>query len=108
MEYKGYLGKVEIDEEAGLFHGEVINVRDVITFEGDSVAELQQAFRESIDDYLAFCAERGEEPDKPFSGRFMVRVNPELHRRIATRARLSDKSLNSWVIEVLDAASRSG
>ncbi len=106
MEYKGYLGQIEIDEEAGLLHGEVINTRDVITFEGATVQELQIAFRESIEDYLAFCAERGEEPDKPFSGRFMVRVPPELHRRIFTRARLADKSLNRWVAEVLDTAAR--
>ena len=58
MEYKGYIGKVEIDEEAGILYGEVINVRDVITFEGESVDEIQKAFRESVDDYLDFCAAR--------------------------------------------------
>lgn len=73
MEYKGYLGKVEIDEDAGLFHGEVINVRDVITFEGKTVKELRQAFRDSVDDYLAFCAKRGEDPEKPFAGKFNTR-----------------------------------
>ena len=67
MEYKGYIGKVEIDEEAGILYGEVINVRDVITFEGESVDEIQKAFRESVDDYLDFCAQRGESPEKPFS-----------------------------------------
>ena len=60
MEYKGYIGKVEIDEEAGILYGEVINVRDVITFEGTSVDEVHIAFQESVDDYLAFCAQRGE------------------------------------------------
>ena len=67
MEYQGYLGKVEFDAEAELFHGEVINTRDVITFQGKSVQELKSAFRESVDDYLAFCSERGEKPDKPIS-----------------------------------------
>jgi len=67
MEYKGYVGKVEFDDEASIFHGEVVNSRDVITFQGKSVAELRNAFRESVDDYLAFCAERGEEPDKSVS-----------------------------------------
>ncbi len=66
MQYKGYLGQVEFDDEAGIFHGEVVNIRDVITFQGKSVAELRQAFEESIEDYLAFCAERGEEPNQPF------------------------------------------
>lgn len=65
MEYKGYIGKVEIDEDAGILHGEIINIRDVITFEGQTVEELRQAFEESADDYLEFCAERGEEPEKP-------------------------------------------
>jgi len=104
MEYKGYIAKVEFDDEAEIFHGEVINVRDVITFEGTSVAELRQAFQESVEDYLAFCAERGEEPEKPFSGKFSLRIEPELHRRITLRARLANKSLNSWVSETLEEA----
>jgi predicted HicB family RNase H-like nuclease len=107
MEYKGYIGKVEFDDEAGFFHGEVINLRDVITFAGESVPELRQAFQESVEEYLAFCAERGEEPEKPFSGTFTVRIPPELHRAIAIQAKLANKSLNSWVGEVL-AASTNG
>ncbi len=63
MEYKGYLGKVEFDDEASLFHGEVVNTRDVITFQGKSVAELRKVFRVSVDDYLAFCAGRGEQAE---------------------------------------------
>jgi len=101
MEYKGYIGKVEIDEEAGILHGEVINIRDVITFEGTSVDEIQKAFRESIDDYLDFCAQRGESPEKPFSGKFVVRLPAELHRKAYIQAKLSDKSLNGWVTDVL-------
>ena len=104
MEYKGYIGKVEIDEEAGILYGEVINVRDVITFEGESVDEIQKAFRESVDDYLDFCAQRGESPEKPFSGKFVVRLPAELHRKAYIQARLKDKSLNSWVTEVLETA----
>ncbi len=104
MEYKGYIGKVEIDDEAGILYGEVINIRDVITFEGTSVDELQKAFHESVDDYLAFCAERGESPEKPFSGKFVVRLPAELHRKAYIQAKLSDKSLNSWVTEVLQTA----
>jgi len=101
MDYKGYIGKVEYDDDAGLFHGEVINLRDVITFAGETVQELRQAFQESVEDYLAFCAERGEEPEKPFSGTFTVRLPPELHRAIAVQAKLSNKSLNSWLGDVL-------
>lgn len=104
MEYKGYIGMVEFDDEAGIFYGEVVNTRDVITFEGESVLRLKKAFHESVDDYLAFCAERGEEPDKPFSGQFVTRVPPELHRQVNLAASLSGKSLNAWVSEQLQAA----
>ena len=103
MEYKGYIGKVEIDDEAGILCGEVINVRDVITFEGESVDEIQTAFRESVDDYLAFCAKRKESPEKPFSGKFVLRLPAELHRKAYIQAKLKDKSLNGWVTEVLQS-----
>jgi predicted HicB family RNase H-like nuclease len=104
MEYKGYIGKVEFDDEAGIFHGEVIDTRDVITFQGQSVAELKTAFEESIDDYLAFCTQRGEEPNKPFSGQFVTRIPPELHRQVNLAASIAGKSLNAWVAEQLQAA----
>jgi len=101
MEHKGYIGKVEFDDEAEIFHGEIINTRDVITFQGKSVAELTRAFRESIDDYLAFCKQRGETPDKPFSGQFVTRIPPELHRQVNVAAVLAGKSLNAFVTELL-------
>jgi predicted HicB family RNase H-like nuclease len=102
MEYKGYIGKVEFDDEADIFHGEVINLRDVITFEGETVQELRQAFQDSVNDYLEFCAERGEEPERPFSGKFTVRISPELHQKIFTQAKMSGKSLNRWATEVFE------
>ena len=86
MNYKGYEAIVEYDEEAGIFHGEVANLRDVVTFQGKSVAELKRALAASIEDYLAFCKERGEEPEKPFSGQFVVRTEPSLHRHGACGA----------------------
>ncbi|MBM4031046.1 MAG: type II toxin-antitoxin system HicB family antitoxin [Planctomycetes bacterium] len=104
MEYKGYVGRVEFEDEAGIFHGEVVGTRDVITFQGQTVGELRAAFEESVDDYLAFCRERGEEPDRPFSGQFVTRIAPELHRQISLAAGLSRKSLNAWVSEQLQSA----
>ena len=104
MEYKGYVAVVEFDEEAELFHGEVVNLRDVVTFQGKSVRELRKEFQASVDDYLQFCEERNEEPDKPFSGKILVRVDPELHREIYLNSRADDKSLNTWIAERLDAA----
>ena len=101
MEYKGYFAKIEFDDDASIFHGEVINLRDVITFEGETVKELKQAFRDSIDDYLDFCADRGEAPEKPYSGKFVVRVEPELHKNITIEARKAGKSLNVWVSDAI-------
>jgi predicted HicB family RNase H-like nuclease len=106
MEYKGYMGNIEFDDQAGIFHGEVVNTRDVITFQGRSVSELRKAFRDSVDDYLEFCAERGEKPDKPYSGQFITRLDPDLHRNIAVAAAISGQSLNSWVSEQLDRAAK--
>ena len=101
MTRKGYRAIVELDEEAGVFHGEVIDTRDVITFQGSSVEELKQAFEDSVDDYLEFCASRGEDPEKPFSGKVLVRVPPEVHRQIMAEARRQGKSLNAYVLEKL-------
>ena len=101
MEYKGYFAKVEFDDEANIFHGKIINLRDVITFEGETVEELRKAFHDSVEDYLEFCAKRGEDPEKPYSGKFIVRIDPELHKTIAIQARKSGKSLNAWVNDTL-------
>lgn len=110
MEYKGYIGAVEYDEEAEILHGEVLNLKDVITFQAKSVSELREAFQDSVDDYLEFCASRGEEPEKPFSGKFMVRLTPEQHRLVSVAAKKSGKSLNAWVAERIsrDAESELG
>ena len=97
MEYKGYLGTVEYDTQAKIFHGDIINTRDVITFQGTTVEEIERAFRDSIDDYVAWCKEEGVEPEKPYSGKFNVRVSPELHRQAAVAAKKMRVSLNSFV-----------
>ena len=97
MEYKGYFGNVTFDDESNVLHGEVLGIKDVVTFQGESVTELRRAFEDSVDDYLDFCHERGETPDKPCSGKFVIRISPDLHRRISTAAKVSGQSLNSWV-----------
>jgi predicted HicB family RNase H-like nuclease len=102
MEYKGYAAKVEFDDEAEIFHGEVIGIKDVVTFQEKTAKEIKKAFRESVDDYLAFCKDRGEAPDKPFTGKFVVRISPELHRKIYMSAKLSNESINAWLNEKLD------
>lgn len=101
MKYKGYEAVVSFDEDAEIFHGEVINTRDVITFQGKAVAELKKAFRESIEDYLSFCKERGEMPEKPFSGTLLIRIEPSLHRKLSTAAKKKKLSLNALIQERL-------
>lgn len=101
MKYKDYEAAVKFDEEAEIFYGEIINTRDVITFQGSSVEELKKAFEDSVEDYLEFCRERDEEPDKPFTGSFVLQISPELHHRLYKKAKLSGKSLNSLIEESL-------
>jgi predicted HicB family RNase H-like nuclease len=102
IQYKGFVGRIEYDDEAGIFHGEVINLRDVITFRGESVQQLRQALQDSVEDYLEFCAERGEEPERPFSGKFIVRIDPELHRQLYVLAKKKDTSINKLVSEAVE------
>lgn len=101
LEYKNYRGRVEYIEDARIFHGEVLGTRDVITFQGSTPDEIEQAFRDSIDEYLAFCEERGEEPDKPFSGRFLVRMPEELHRSVSDLAHAEHLSINTVVLRAV-------
>jgi predicted HicB family RNase H-like nuclease len=102
LEYKGYVGVVE--PEDGVFAGRVIGLRDVVTFEGETFADIEQAFHDSIDDYLAFCAQRAEAPDRPYSGKIPLRVSPEMHRRAAIRAAAEGVSLNQWIARRIETA----
>jgi len=102
MQYKGYSANVLFDDENDLFHGEVLGIRDVVTFQGKSVKDLRRAFAESVDDYIEFCRERGESPDKPVSGRFVLRISPELHRKLCKAASRSGQSLNAWITSRLE------
>ena len=101
MKYKGYLGEVTYDAEAKIFHGEVIGLKDVITFQGTTVAELEKAFKDSVDDYVAWCKERGEAPEKTFSGNLRIRISPDLHARLAQAAVMQGVSLNTLIIDKL-------
>lgn len=104
LKYKGYVGVVAFDDEAEIFYGEVINMSDVVTFQGESAHELKQAFIDSVNDYLDFCAERGEEPEKPFSGKLNLRLTPELHRDAYLLAKQKGISLNTWITQTIEQA----
>jgi predicted HicB family RNase H-like nuclease len=101
MRYKGYIGKVEYDADAKIFHGEVIGLRDVITFQGTTVKEIEKAFKDSVDDYLEWCQERNEKPEKTFSGNIRLRMASELHANLALEAARRGLSLNEFINEKL-------
>lgn len=101
LTYKEYRGIAEFDDGAMIFHGEVIGTRDIITFQGRTVGQLTKSFRESIDDYLEFCKERNEKPDKPYSGKLNIRLSENLHRELSCAARKADKSINELIVEAI-------
>lgn len=104
LSYKDYHGCFEYDQEADIFHGQVMNLTDIITFQGRSIDELKQALADSVEDYLEFCAEEGKTPEKPYSGRFNVRLSPKVHQLLALEAARDGVSLNSWVAQTLSKA----
>lgn len=106
LKYKGYLGLPQVDAEAGVIRGHVVNVKDTITFQGKTVEEARTAFQESVDDYLVFCNELGREPEKPFSGKMLIRITPEVHRRLNLVAQAKGVSLNRLVLVELKRITR--
>lgn len=105
MTYKGYAARIEYSDEDECFVGRIAGIKDVIGFHAECVKELREAFEEAVDDYLATCAKLSRSPQKPYSGRLMLRIPPEVHARAATIAELHGKSLNQWAAEVLSKAS---
>ncbi len=104
--YKGYTGTIEFDEQSLVFHGRLVGIRDIVTFEADNARDLVAAFRDSVDDYLEFCAQKGKDPQKPFSGHLSLRINPDLHRKAVETAATQAKSLNQWIADTLSEATR--
>jgi predicted HicB family RNase H-like nuclease len=104
MNYKGYTGYAVYDDEAHIFHGELVGIRAVITFQGTTVAELEQAFKDSVDDYLKWCKQRGKEPEKAVSGKLNLRMSPELYVKVAAQAAQHGMSINSYIINRLNTA----
>ena len=104
LKYKKYVGTVQFDAEDYILHGHVLGINDVISFEGSSVAELEQDFKAAIDDYFETCRTIGKEPEKPFKGSFNLRLDPSLHEILVTGALREGKTLNAFVKDVLEKA----
>ncbi len=104
LNYKGYTAKIEFDPEDNILFGNIIGIRDTVGFHGESVSELRDAFYEAVNFYLESCEKAGITPNKPFSGKFIVRLDSSLHGEVAVAAVHSGKSLNKWVTDTLDQA----
>jgi predicted HicB family RNase H-like nuclease len=104
MSHKGYTARIEFDERDDIFVGRILGLRAIISFHGETVEELRKAFEQAIDDYLAECAEKGVSPEKPASGRLLLRLPPEVHGRAMVVAQAAGKSLNQWVADTLERA----
>lgn len=99
LKYKGYLGTIEPDLETGELFGKLAFIRDLVTYEAETLKALEHVFQESVDAYLVSCADAGKKPDQPFKGTFNVRISPELHRKAVLAS--SDMSLNAFVSDAI-------
>ena len=106
IEYKGYTAVVQFDPDLRSFTGHVIDLRDEIYFEGASVEELEASMKRAVDHYLSVCAKRGEEPERPFSGKLNLRLGTNLHRAAALAAAAEGESLNNWLVKVVESAAQ--
>ncbi|MBW3535901.1 MAG: type II toxin-antitoxin system HicB family antitoxin [Gemmatimonadetes bacterium] len=104
IEYKGYTGVLEYDPSIEALTGHVIDIKGEIYFEGRSVDEAKASMRQAIDHYLAACEKRGIEPDRPYSGKIMLRTDPAVHRAVAIAAARERRSMNEWAEEKLAEA----
>ena len=105
MTYHGYTARVEYDPRDEIFVGRVLGIEDRITFHGATVATLRREFRTAIDHYLTDCATQRRAPQKPYSGKILLRVAPDVHAHAAMSAAAQGKSLNQWAAEILARAS---
>ena len=104
MSHRGYTARVEFDERDNIFVGRVLGIRNMISFHGETVAELRREFEAAVDDYLRDCKQQGLKPEKPASGKLLLRVPPEVHGAALVAAQAAGKSLNQWATELLQEA----
>ena len=107
MTHKGYTARVEYDERDNIFVGRVLGIRTMISFHGKTVDQLRKEFRSVVEDYVSDCKEKGVHPEKPASGKILLRVPPEVHGAALVAAKASGKSLNQWATEILQEATHS-
>ena len=106
MSYSGYTARIEYDERDSIFVGRILGLRSIISFHGQTVEELRGKFSAAVDDYVADCQEQGVSPEKPASGKLLLRVTPEIHSQALIKAQSIGKSLNQWATEAIERAMR--
>ena len=107
MTHKGYTARVEYDERDDIYVGRVLGLRTIISFHGATVGQLRKEFGAAVDDYVADCKAQGVRPEKPASGKILLRLPPEVHGAALVAAQASGKSLNQWATEILQEATQS-
>jgi predicted HicB family RNase H-like nuclease len=102
LEYKNFYGTVEFSSEDEVFFGKINGIRDVVTFEADTVSKLKKYFKEAVEDYIVTCSKNGKEIDKEYKGSFNIRVKPSIHRMAAIKSAALKISLNQFVERALE------
>lgn len=107
MTYAGYTAKIEFDPHDKIFVGHILGIRDIVSFHGSTVDELERAFQDAVEHYLDVCAQLGQEPQRSYSGKLTLRIPPDVHMAVATAAELHSQSINQWAADVLRQAASS-
>lgn len=106
ISYSGYTASMSFDTDDKIIVGRVLDIDDIITFHGESVAEFEAAFHAAVDGYIAACKQLGSAPEKPASGKMMLRIAPTVHAAALKAAARSGVSLNKWAEQALGEAAR--
>ncbi len=102
LNYKYFIATVHFSTDDEIFFGKIEGINDLITFEGNSVTELKEAFIGSVEEYISLCKKTGKQPQKSYKGSFNIRISPSLHRKAAEKAMLKGIPLNQLVQDVLE------
>ena len=103
LRYKDFIATVQFSEEDESFIGRVEGIDSVVSFEGQTVYELKQAFEEAVESYLDFCKRKGiVEPQKSYTGFLNVHIHPDLHRRVAIKAKMMGTTLDAFINKVVE------
>ena len=104
MSHQGYTARIDFDDRDGIFVGRLLGIRHLISFHADNVGGLRSAFHAAVQDYLDDCAAQGVSPEKPASGKLLLRVSPQVHAQALVASQAAGMSLNQWVGEALQRA----